>query len=318
MVCDTLPYGHAPTYQILRVAILSLLYTSMYSDGSSLYPELNPLVERPFKLVCRTEATITNTVTIRFPNGFTAGFCDPPSDRVPADCTGSGSGSTSYSSALNETENTVTISTSILAADANGTWKCTYNSERASYILAAPIRETKDENLTLIPTSFTDNITSETASFSLSATYGCINLPVYFQWFVVDSASKKIDISGTNNAVENSSVCTSLSGFNGYTETKEVNGEVYSSNYSKNLDGSYRLGVEVHYTGEVTTLHSIKYFDTYFVFNPTTTATTEQQKITNATTEQQTITMGTNDGSKDFKINLIIGTVLGACVLIVI
>ena len=55
-----------------------------------------------------------------------------------------------------------------------------------------------------------------------------------------------------------------------------------------------------------------------FNSDPTTTATTEQQTITNATTEQQTITMGTNDGSKDFKINLIIGTVLGACVLIVI
>ena len=60
-------------------------------------------------------------------------------------------------------------------------------------------------------------------------------------------------------------MCTS--GFNGYTETKEVNEEVYSSNYVKNLDGSYRLGVEVHYTDEVATLHSIKYFDTYFVFS---------------------------------------------------
>jgi hypothetical protein len=62
-------------------------------------------------------------------------------------------------------------------------------------------------------------------------------------------------------------VCTSLSGFSGYTETKEVNEDVYSSNSDKGLDGSYRLGVEVHYTDEVTTLHSIKYFDTYFVFS---------------------------------------------------
>ena len=62
-------------------------------------------------------------------------------------------------------------------------------------------------------------------------------------------------------------MCTSLSGFNGYTETKEVNEDVYSSNYVKNLDGSYRLGVEVHYMDEATTLHSIKYFDTYFVFS---------------------------------------------------
>jgi hypothetical protein len=58
-----------------------------------------------------------------------------------------------------------------------------------------------------------------------------------------------------------------LSGFNGYTETKEVNGAVYSSSSVKILNGSYRLGVEVHYMDEVTTLHSIKYFDTYFVFS---------------------------------------------------
>jgi hypothetical protein len=59
----------------------------------------------------------------------------------------------------------------------------------------------------------------------------------------------------------------SLSGFNGYTETNEVNEDVYSSNSVKSLDRNYRLGVEVHYTDEVTTLHSIKYFDTYFVFS---------------------------------------------------
>jgi hypothetical protein len=58
-----------------------------------------------------------------------------------------------------------------------------------------------------------------------------------------------------------------LSGFNGFTETKEVNEDVYSINSVKNLDGSYRLGVEVHYMDEVTTLRSIKYFDTYFVFS---------------------------------------------------
>ena len=36
------------------------------------------------------------------------------------------------------------------------------------------------------------------------------------------------------------------------------------------------------------------------------------------TTTTETTTMETNDGSKDFEINIIIGTVLGACVLIVI
>ena len=234
------------------------------------------------------------------PNGIKAGYCDPPSDLIPGDCTGS----LGYSSALNDTVTTVTISASSLASDVHGTWTCSYLADPASYNLTAPIREIIDETFSLFPTSFTENITSETGSISLSATYGCINLPVYFKWFVVDSAFKKIDIDieGTNNVVENSSVCRS--GFNGYTETKEVNEEVYSSNYVKNLNGSYRLGVEVHYMDEVTTLHSIKYFVTYFVFNTTTTT--------------ETTTMETNDGSKDFKINIIIGTVLGACVLIVI
>lgn len=69
-------------------------------------------------------------------------------------------------------------------------------------------------------------------------------------------------ISGTNNAADNSSECTSFSGFNRYTD---INEDVYSSNDV--ITGSYRLGVEVHYTGEVTTLHSIEYFDTYFVFS---------------------------------------------------
>ena len=285
-------------YEILSAVFLNLLYTSIYSDGSRLYPAVNPLVGKSFKLVCNTEVTIVSTVTIKFPDGTVAGTCDPASPPVSVDC----SGAVGYVSALNETENTVTISTNSLAADVSGTWTCTYTNETVSYTLTAPIRAIADESFILFPASFTDNITSETTSISLSATYKCINLPVDFQWFLVDSASTRIDISGTNNAAENSSVCTS--GFNGYTETKDKNEDVYSSNYVKNLDGSYRLGVEVHYMDEVTTLHSIKYFDTYFVFNTTTTT--------------ETTTMETNDGSKDFEINIIIGTVLGACVLIVI
>ena len=60
-----------------------------------------------------------------------------------------------------------------------------------------------------------------------------------------------------------------------------------------------------------------------FNSDPTTTATTEQQTITNATTEQQTITnetttMGTNDGSKDNVIQMIIGAVSGTFGLIII
>ena len=103
-----------------------------------MYPESNPLVGRPFKLVCDTETTITSTVTIRLPNGIPAGYCDPASVLVPADCTGS----LGYSPAMNETENTVTISASSLASDVNGTWTCSYLADPASYNLSAPIRGT--------------------------------------------------------------------------------------------------------------------------------------------------------------------------------
>ena len=47
------------------------------------------------------------------------------------------------------------------------------------------------------------------------------------------------------------------SGFDAYTETR-------SSSSVPNRDGRYRIGVEVHYSGEVTALQSIQYFDTYF------------------------------------------------------
>ena len=105
-------------------------------DGSRLYPELNPLVGRPFKLVCNTEVTIISTVTIKFPNGSVAGYCDPGSPPVPVDC----SGAVGYVSSLNEAENTVTISTNSLASYVNGTWTCTYTAESVSYNLLAPIR----------------------------------------------------------------------------------------------------------------------------------------------------------------------------------
>ena len=103
-----------------------------------MYPELNPIVGRPFKLVCDTETTITSTGTIRLPNGITAGYCNPASSLVPADCFSS----SGYSSALNETKNTVTISTSSLASNVSGKWTCTYIDDQASYNLTDPIRGT--------------------------------------------------------------------------------------------------------------------------------------------------------------------------------
>lgn len=115
---------------------LCLYQTKCILDGSRLYPELNPFVGRPFKLVCNTEITITSTVIIKFPDGTVAGYCYPGSTLFPVDC----AGAVGYVSTLNAAENTVTISTNSLASDVNGTWTCTYNTETVSYNLPAPIR----------------------------------------------------------------------------------------------------------------------------------------------------------------------------------
>jgi hypothetical protein len=105
-------------------------------DGSRLYPAVNPLVGKSFKLVCNTEVTIVSTVTIKFPDGKIAGTCVPELPPFSFDC----AGAAGYVSALNETENTVTISTNSLAADVSGTWTCTHTTETVSYTLTAPIR----------------------------------------------------------------------------------------------------------------------------------------------------------------------------------
>ena len=123
---------------VYTTSIFCLYKIKCILDGSRLYPELNPIVGMPFKLVCDTETTITSTVTIRLPNGIEAGYCDPPLGLATADCTGSAG----YSVAQNETENTVTISASSLASDVNGTWTCSYLTDPASYNLPAPIRGT--------------------------------------------------------------------------------------------------------------------------------------------------------------------------------
>ena len=131
----------------LKIPLFLCIYTTkqfcLYKikcilDGSSLYPELNLLVGRPFKLVCNPGVTIDSAVTIRFPDGIIAGTCDPPTSHIPADC----SGAVGYISTLNAAENTVTISTNSLPSDANGTWTCTHSTDTFSYNLVAPIRGT--------------------------------------------------------------------------------------------------------------------------------------------------------------------------------
>ena len=103
-----------------------------------MYAQFKPLVGRPFKLTCNTGVTITSTVAIIFPDGNIAGTCDPATPSVPVDC----ASAANYSSALDETENTVTINTTSFASNVNGTWKCTYIADEASYNVPTPIRGT--------------------------------------------------------------------------------------------------------------------------------------------------------------------------------
>ena len=79
-----------------------------------------------------------------------------------------------------------------------------------------------------------------------------------FLIFQDDSSQYRLNFADT--AEVNSSLCTTYPGLDAYTET-------HSSSYVTNLVGNYRIGVEVHYLGEVTALHSIQYFNTSFVFS---------------------------------------------------
>jgi len=81
-----------------------------------------------------------------------------------------------------------------------------------------------------------------------------------FWIFQDESSQEKTKLEFTNTVEVNSSLCTTYSGFDAYTET-------HSSSSVTNLDGRYRIGVEVHYSGEVTALQSIQYFNTSFIFS---------------------------------------------------
>ena len=280
----------------------------MFSDGIFLkaYGE-NPIVGRPFQLICNTETDIVNTVEIKSPDETIIGSCVPASPPFNATC----DDAADYEASLNESANTIQINTNSMAPDVNGTWACLHNGQTATFTLDSPLTEIINETFHLTP--FTKNVT--TMSVSMTVTFGCINKLVHFEWYLQDESSQaKTKLKFINTVEVKSSPCTDDSRFYTYTETR-------SSSNVANPDGRYRIGVEVHYSNEVTALQSIQYFDTSFIFNPTTTATTEQQTITNATTEQQTTeqqtitnattTMGTNDISKDTEIQIYIGTGTG-------
>lgn len=102
----------------------------------------------------------------------------------------------------------------------------------------------------------TNNIISKAFCFL----YKKIFLYVLIFWILHDNSSQKTSLDVANTAEVNNSLCTTYPGFNAYRQT-------YSSSSVKGLDGSYRIGVKVHYSGEVTTLRSIQYFNTYFIFS---------------------------------------------------
>ena len=198
------------------------------------------------------------------------GSCAPAADPFPVTC----ANGVGYEATLNESAYTIQINTSSMALDVNGTWLCLHNGQTVNFTLTSPLTEIINETLHLTP--FTKNVT--TTSVSMTATYGCINKLVYFEWYLEDESSQeKTKLEFTNTVEVDSSPCTD-SRFYTYTETR-------SSSSVTNRDGSYRIGVEVHYSDEVTTLHSIQYFDTSFIFSPTTTTSTTS---TDTTTPEKT------------------------------
>ena len=91
----------------------------------------NPIVGEPFHLVCDTEDTIINTVAITAPDGILAGSCTPALPPFPSGC----ANTPNYNTSWDEAVHTVTVTTSSLASNYNGTWQCTHNSVPGNYSL---------------------------------------------------------------------------------------------------------------------------------------------------------------------------------------
>ena len=91
--------------------------------------------------------------------------------------------------------------------------------------------------------------------------YKNLFLYVLIFWIFQDESSQeKIELKFTHTVEVNSSLCTTYPGYDAYTET-------YSSSSVTTFDGRHMIGVEVHYSGEVTALQSIQYFNTSFIFS---------------------------------------------------
>lgn len=99
--------------------------------------EHNIIASRPMKLVCNIGTTIASTVTVRSSDGVEVVSCVPTSTvpPIPASCSQSGG----YSGSINETANTVTVTTNTLLDDVNGTWSCTHGADVATIVFPSPI-----------------------------------------------------------------------------------------------------------------------------------------------------------------------------------
>jgi len=97
--------------------------------------EVNPIVERPFKIECNTGTNFVGTVDIKDPHDKIIGSCTAASPPFHATC----SNAVDYEASLNESAYTIQINTSRMASDVNGTWVCIHNGQTARFTLDSPL-----------------------------------------------------------------------------------------------------------------------------------------------------------------------------------
>ncbi|CAC5361452.1 unnamed protein product [Mytilus coruscus] len=222
--------------------------------------EYNIIAGSPLKLVCNIGATITNGVTITTPDNVAVVSCTPtiPFPPSPASCSGLGV----YTGSIDETANTVTVTTNTLPGDVNGTWSCSHGGSDSKIVFPNPIPCLVSENFVLSPSSLAANVTTDTIAFSLIATYSCINVDVTFKWILKAGTSHEFTSSSVS---KDSSSCIdtgTCSGVNSYTQTISSD-SIFQFATAQNLLGGYELSAEAHYSNGITALksHVIGYFE---------------------------------------------------------
>lgn len=272
MMCRFGSSNHIPSLLYFLMHFENLI---QYSECISLVPRTyNPIKNGPWELVCDAEKGFITPVTITLPSGMTGVSCTPASPPFPYSCTFAAG----YNGDMYESSNIVVINTTSLQ-DVNGTWSCGHNSETATYELN-PIISIPELKFGISPEIFSENISRSTPSFGLSVTYGCINVPVTFEWSAVSvesNAEVNLQISSTISV--NSSIC-SVPDVYGYTTAIDTS-DIF--NVASGLSGFYSLNVEVHYTSGITALNS-KEYPFLFIFSvdsstqaPTTKSLTDKK-----------------------------------------